>query len=273
MIAALPYDKPFPSATILVPIVHLKGDQLCFRPEGPLGPCKGAPERLVFDFANLAEAPERAFLSFARVWGVLGICRHGKSIRHRTPLCLSRRVGDEYLESIAKWRQRARHLRSLLNIKTALNRGGPGDAIDWRRVWPGSPPASRSAASQTLAVVASAFLSTAQVQPMVQCVNDCLSVTFIGGNFGDLIKEMSACPQIAGWLASSGNLLAEIAMRAILTIQEGPGWSVCSNPDCARLYRAPRHPAAGRYHFCQSCGKRASWRMSKQRKAKDRIML
>src|SRR5271155_3002167 len=62
MIAALPYDKPFPSATILVPIVRLKGDQLCFRPDGPLRPYEGAPERLVFDFADLAEAPERAFL-------------------------------------------------------------------------------------------------------------------------------------------------------------------------------------------------------------------
>ena len=144
MIAALRYDKPFPTATILVPIVRLKGDQLCFRPEGPLEPSKGASERLVFDFANLAEALEDAFLGFAKVWGMLGICRHGQSIHHRTPFCLPRRVGDEYLESIAKWRQRARHLLSVLNLKTALDSGDPGDATDWRRVWPGSPPSHRT---------------------------------------------------------------------------------------------------------------------------------
>jgi hypothetical protein len=34
-------------------------------------------------------------------------------------------------------------------------------------------------------VVASAFLGTAQVPPMVHCVNVRISVTFIGGNFGD----------------------------------------------------------------------------------------
>jgi hypothetical protein len=266
MIAALPYDRPFPTATIQVATVRLRDGQLCFRPEGPLRPSTGQSERLVFDFANLAEASERAFLGFAAVWGVLGLCPHGYSIHHLTPPCLPRPVGDEYRESIARWRGRARHVRSLLNIRTALNQGEPGDAADWRRVWRGPPPTQRITAANTLAVAASVFLGTAQVQPMVQCVDGRLTVTFIGGNFANLIKAMSVTPKIGPWLASSGNLLAEIAIHTVLAIQEGHGWMICSSPDCRHLYRASRHPAAGRLHFCPSCGKRASWRLSKRRR-------
>jgi hypothetical protein len=36
------------------------------------------------------------------------------------------------------------------------------------------------------------FFGTAQLPPMVQWVNDRISVTFIGGNFGDSIREMPA---------------------------------------------------------------------------------
>ena len=105
---------------------------------------------------------------------------------------------------------------------------------------------------------------------MVQCLNGHLSITFIGGNFVDLLKAMDDSPRFRPWLSTSGNLLAEIAMRTILAIQEGPGWTICSNPDCQQLYRASRHPAVGRYHFCKSCGKRASWRLSKRASVKQR---
>ena len=41
MIAALPYDRPFPSAAIWAAPVRLKGDRLCFRPQGPLALATG----------------------------------------------------------------------------------------------------------------------------------------------------------------------------------------------------------------------------------------
>ena len=69
--------------------------QLYFEPEGPLRPATGESERLVFDFANLAEAPEQAFVRFAQVWGVLGLCPHGNSIHHCTrPVCHVASVAD-----------------------------------------------------------------------------------------------------------------------------------------------------------------------------------
>jgi hypothetical protein len=93
MISTLSFDRPFPSATILVPPVRLSGGRLRFQAEGPLELTAGQSGRLIFDFANLAEAPEQAFLDFAKVWGVLGFCPHGESIHHRSPPCLPRRIG------------------------------------------------------------------------------------------------------------------------------------------------------------------------------------
>jgi hypothetical protein len=72
MIAALDFAKSFPFDTILVPLVRLERDHLYFQPRGPLRAGEGSKERLVFDFANLATAPKRAFLEFAGRWGVLG---------------------------------------------------------------------------------------------------------------------------------------------------------------------------------------------------------
>jgi hypothetical protein len=270
MIAALQYDQLFPIGGILVPAVRLEFGQLRFRPEGLLRDSERRADRLVFDFANLAGASEAAFLRFARVWGMLGLCRHGESVHHQKPVCLPRRVGEEFVETIARWRGRARYVRSLLNIKSALNRGQAGNADDWRLAWRGPPPTETSAAAQRLGVAASIFLSTAQVQPMLHYVDQGLTFTFISGNLGSVVKAMDAFPTLGKWLSTAGNLYAAIAIRTALALQEGPGWAICSNPKCRHLYRPKRQPAEDRWNFCGRCGKRASWRMSKQGKRKPK---
>lgn len=266
MIAALDFEQPFPFGMILVPPVRLAAGRLYFQPKGPLHPATGQTERLVFDFARLSEAPEKAFLEFARTWGALGICSHLRTLHHRSPPCLHL-VGDELAEPIAGWRGRARHVRSMLNIRAALNRGHAGSSADWRLVWPGSAPKERSVAATTLGIVASIFLSEMNVQPILQCVDQRLTITFVGGNFPTLLKAMTVSGEIAPWLSSSGNLLAEIAVRTALALQEGTGWAICSTPECRRLYRPRRHLVEGRLHFCNNCGKRASWRLSKRRRS------
>ena len=82
MIAALDFEKPFPFGAIRVPPVRLKGGRLYYRPQGQLPLASGRPDRLVFDFARLATAPEQGFSEFAQQWGVLGLCPHDKSIHH-----------------------------------------------------------------------------------------------------------------------------------------------------------------------------------------------
>jgi hypothetical protein len=272
MIAALPFEQPFPSGSILVPPVRLESGSLYYQPNGPLHPARGQRDRLVYDFAGLGDAPAAAILRFARVWGVLGLCgHHRKPMHHQNPACPPQRVGDEFVEPIAKWRSRARYVRSILNIKAELNRDHPGSSADWKVVWPGPAPKDRTLGVKTLAKVASIFVSQNDVQPILECVNDRLAITFIGGNLASLLKSMAAADGISSWLSSSATLLAEIAIRTMLALEEGAGWTTCSNPECGRLYRPPRNVAEGRLHFCGDCGKRASWRLSKRRSAARKI--
>src|SRR6266851_1404507 len=114
MIAALDFSERLPFDAIQVPPVRLERDFLYFRPQGPLRTATGQRERLVFDFANLADASKDAFLKFANTWGVLGLCEHKKPLLHQVPPCLPRRVGGEFVEPIAYWRNRARHIRAIL---------------------------------------------------------------------------------------------------------------------------------------------------------------
>jgi len=271
MIAALTFEQPFPFGSILVPPVRLESGCLYYQPRGPLQPCRGRRDRLVYDFAGLSDAPAATILKFARVWGVLGLCHHGKPMHHQIPTCSARKVGGELVDPIASWRTRARYVRSILNIKAELNRGRPGRSEDWKVVWPGPTPKDQSLGLASLAVVASIFLSQAEVQPILEAVNGRLAITFIGGKLTSLLKSMAAAEQIGSWLSSSGNLLAEIAVRTMLALEEGAGWSICSNPECGRLYRPRRHVAQGRLHFCTDCGKRASWRLSKRRSSASKI--
>jgi hypothetical protein len=267
VIASLDFEQPFPFGTILVPPVRLAAGRLYFHLKGPLHAGKGQPERLVFDFAGLSEAPEKAFLEFARTWGALGICPHRNTLHHQSPPCLLHLDGGELAEPIAGWRGRARYVRSILNIKTAITRGESGAGADWKVVWPGSAPKERRAATSVLGIVASTFLSEMNAQPILQCIDERLTITFVGGNLPNLLKAMAGAEEIASWLSSSGTLLAEIAVRTALALQEGAGWAICSNPECRGLYRPRRHITEGRLHFCNSCGKRASWRLSKRRKS------
>src|SRR5271155_813308 len=234
MRAALNFKELLPFDSIQVPPVRLEGGSLYFRPQGPLHPATGQKERLVFDFANLADASNEAFLEFACSWGVLGLCVHKQPLFHRAPPCLPRRVGGEFVEPIVYWRSRARHTRAILNVKASLKRDELGARSDWRTIWPLKPPVDKNDAARTLAIVTSILLSQVNVHPALFYVDNRLTIQFIGGNFLDLLKAMSANEDISSWLSTSGNLLAEIAVGTALALQEGTGRTICSTPECRR---------------------------------------
>lgn len=123
-------------------------------------------ERLVYPsppWKNEAPRPDRSMLkeflllegesvtrasveTFARKWGVLGICRHGRIAGHPvlgessrgfcTPLGYP---GNSLSEAIERWEYWARYMRSLLNLAAAIESGDAGDAEDWKNL-PRIPP-------------------------------------------------------------------------------------------------------------------------------------
>jgi hypothetical protein len=96
------------------------------------------------DFVSLAKTPEERFsrnvLAFARNWGVLRICEHGKPSGHFNDCApISHRESAWYTEPLEAWRRYARQLRGLLLIAAKLRLEELGEPEDWRAVNAGEP--------------------------------------------------------------------------------------------------------------------------------------
>lgn len=87
-------------------------------------------------FVKLADAADEAILRYARQWGPLWLCRHGRYWQHDALECRPVPLRDEVWytrwEDLRSWRDLAREARATLRIARRLNAGGLGDPTDWR---------------------------------------------------------------------------------------------------------------------------------------------
>lgn len=106
-------------------------------------------------FISLAELPPDEFpeavLRFAKKWGVLGICRHGKPSNHCqaphnvAPPCriaYQSRIGLVYVfsEPIEAWERYSSQLRAILCVAANLRTGKAGSPQNWHKIEQGEPP-------------------------------------------------------------------------------------------------------------------------------------
>src|SRR5207245_1958373 len=100
------------------------------------------------EFLKLSDAQPEAILDFARCWGVLAICEHGKPRSHglahprrggyaRCEM-LGERVGRPW-EPLEAWWRYARQARGILNVAFELREGRLGDSADWQAIQEGEP--------------------------------------------------------------------------------------------------------------------------------------
>src|SRR5437879_5848992 len=101
MIAALSYDKPFPSATIIVPPVRLRDVQLHFQPEGHCGPLRASQSDWPLTSQILPRRLNRLLWTSPRSGACLASVHTANlSTLNAALSATSRRAG--YVESIAK---------------------------------------------------------------------------------------------------------------------------------------------------------------------------
>lgn len=127
------------------PEIRLEGEMLAWR-RGPSeqemeGFVEGAPvDHAIWEFLELRDAPETAFLDFAQRYGVLGIRSDGLPATARrgnytTNIYPSPRQSDAdpevwwFQEPVAAWRMYSVALRTVLSFAIAL-RNNPGVALD-----------------------------------------------------------------------------------------------------------------------------------------------
>lgn len=95
-----------------------------------------ATPQLLADFLDLDGADDDAYLSFARRWGPLGICKHGLFPAHAPgqSRCRAYEAAGLTFELVDAWRLWVTRANALLVVGGDVRAGKPGQPEHWRRV-------------------------------------------------------------------------------------------------------------------------------------------
>ena len=231
---------------------------------------KAAPD-LLERFCRIAEAPDTnaAVVAFARRWGVLGLCEHGLPyghVRFFEPMFggSSRRLTilDPYqgtdprsclpgAELFQHWKELAVRFYSMLRVGFDLNRGKIGSDLDWELA--STDPDFLGWKEQVgyLSSIEEARLQyAALVRRLIQMSQ--LEPRF---HWRDRVWNID---MDSSWMAYS-NLPAILTSQLMLRVSSAKTQIKCS--ECPRWFI----PRRNQRKYCDSCGKRAAWRVSKRK--------
>lgn len=212
-----------------------------------------APGRLLESFVELADAPVKRILDYARRWGVFEVCEHDLPASHnpppvpipidlrprdKLPWCHARGFwGARPWEGIEIWRGYSRKFRALLDLAARLHEGKVGEPDDWRRLNVAvEDDRGRSGRvleqdQVQLAVVLNQFISQARV--------------------GITVEWDRATPVVA---MTGRGLFSALVTQLVLATARSDGLAICSG--CAESYAPRRRPRGGQRRYCEKCRER-----------------
>jgi hypothetical protein len=262
-------ERPLQAGLLFAPgEVHLDGENLVWSLQG----ARYKPTRsgMLDDFIRLCDADDfpEAVLSFARRWGLLGICDHGLPCSHNQglsgPPCLPMlvtplpREGDfRFWEPINVWWAWSRRMKALLSIAGTLNRGKRASFEDWNTVKDTrdtglgeteAEPYVRDLpkARRELAWEVDGWISIGQVRPRISWHRTPQAWRFS-------LDAVATGPNLFGLLA------LYVATEVTGT---GKGIAICSS--CTNAYRPERWLNPKNRNYCPKCrgdsGKQAARR-------------
>jgi len=260
-----------------------RGDMTIWDPRVEFTP-KPAPRDLLARFVGLAEAPPEEILAFARRWGLLEICRHGRPAWHY-PSCRPCEdiapSGRTQWEPIGAWHRYARLAKELLEIAADLADGLQPPAARWQAVQSALEPENLQATcgerfdllDEPWLDAAAGYLDElrwriAQGEPL-QALAACLRIWLRYGNV-ETLARVGPTGALDLSLESDG-LVGRLALQLFSVIAGRTGVYRCDVPDCGRLIAPARKPQAGRAHYCERhsaagrAAKRAWWNRNKSR--------
>jgi hypothetical protein len=226
-------------------------------------------------FVELCTASDDEILSYAKKWGVLGLCEHGLPASHNKhpggaqkwrvlgvaqqgivscmPVALT--IGGMiYFDSISQWRLWSRKAKAIWNIGQQTNGGRTGLSEDWNAIglWPDHAlpwEPGIDSARLTLGREISRWIDMGQVRPHFEWSQK--------NNQWEISIRAHGFPNLFGLLANA----------LMLAVSDKDGYSVCSN--CHSWYIPGRQPSANRRNYCtrEDC-KKAAWRDSQRQRRK-----
>ncbi len=245
------YDRTFAATWVSVPVsveLLMNGSVLCS--EGSTGSERRHARNLLPALCNtLPEAEPERYRAFAERWGMLELCVHEIPVTY----CESC-WGSHDWERIVTWRRFASAVRALLAISVDLYRNQSGSEADWRAVelytreglYGGDVMWERSTADQwwTVGMV---------VHDWFQMAGDNLRIIPRGKEGGGLSLDLEAY-----------GLHAIVVREVAFTIGRFSGLAFCDG--CGDFYTPKRKPRADRHNFCETCGKRESWKLAQRKR-------
>ena len=243
------------------------------------------PSRGMLDrFIALHDAPPEQVRDFAREFGALGICRHGKPCAHAprtcTPLGWNGRTG---FEPVAAWTHYAARARAIVNVAASLRHGAVPSATALSRLR--EPPAILTSPRPGLDVVMPRSVSATYDR---RTMSDILSDESGADAWAMVVAAVNlwladgdARPQVVlhetrggpeprvrfgtpwSFGAPSWPLFGALGLQLALAIGET---SVAICDGCGKHYRPKRMPSVGRSHYCSTCGPRVAARIRQRRR-------
>jgi len=202
---------------------------------------------MLMDFTRIAEDVDKVE-SYARKWGTLRICRHGKPAPHieppsiqragktpKIPWCEPRQNRDgDYLEPLSAWVNYSNQVSAMINIAAAIHRGRHGEAKDWKVLNHGGNPRWRRKQSPAedarhLSAMLQYWLNISRARPLVAWSGKDVDVGL-----------------------GSETLFGNLAIQLMLLISKSEGIVFCDG--CSKPYTPTlRRPKTGQRSFCQEC--------------------
>jgi hypothetical protein len=231
-------------------------------------------------FIRLADVPPNEIAArvaaFARTWGMLGICRHGKPAQHGERNCswlaVDPAIWGVCWEPIEAWVRYSRQIRSLLLIAANLQQGEPGAPQDWQAVERGEP-VSEECLDGSPRPTDTLNVEIWRAKPAVGGVDaeraDLALALQHWIRYGDVSVSTHwwpGAPNPDVWLDYSW-LPGVLAVQLLAALQSRKGLYQCAG--CGQPFTPPegsRKPAKNKRKWCPSCGRLAQFRLYQRRR-------
>jgi hypothetical protein len=245
-------------------VVYLDGEELVWSWIGRTGdersePRDVDPRGMLDAFLKVEEAS--TVLGFARRFGVLGICEHGRPASHNPPLAESRDDGLECLpvgyrsgeglcrEPLARWFYYAGLARAMVAVAAELHQGVPGRREDWKAILVGRD-------------------SEDKIEPVIERLATSVPYgrLYLGQFVNQWLELGDVRPRLL-WTVSSPEprfllqapTFGLLGVQLMVAISRSHELVLCSG--CARPYlREGRKAPRGRRNYCGGCGLAAARR-------------
>jgi len=188
--------------------------------------------RLLYDFVDLADAPAAQIETYAKQWGVLGLCGHGHPVGMAFGYHIDNLPPGHWTcpetrrEPIERWRTISQmfswHVGLIEQLRSHKN-----------------PHSARRMASQVSAHVNHFSVNFGYLRPIVVPTRSGFTL------------------RLAGSLAVAG-LAAALAYQLMVAAMGGNGWLICA--ECGQWFQSDTRRAPDRNAYCPKCGRAAAMR-------------